>query len=561
MFNVVLKGLYMPDCKQCNGSFEVTDSDRRFYKKVSPVINGKGFLIPEPENCPDCRQILRLQWRNERSLYQRTCELCRKPVISIFDPKGPCRVYCYDCWWGYGWNALDYGRDFDFNRPFFDQYAELVREVPKSALINYAVENCDYNNYVNESKSCHLCFGSGYMEDCMYMDWCYHGKDTLDCSFNVNFELGYMNVDCSDVYNSKYCQDCHNVSDCHYSFDLKNCKNCFGCVGLRSKEYHIFNKPYPEKQYFEMLEKLKYSKHTENILEELKKLKLKHPHQYARVINSENCTGDYLQNSKNAQYCFEGVNLEDCKYMFDAFVGKDCMDQNRTGETEFSYFNGGGGYYRNVLFSAVNCDLKWALYCYECMYSKNAFGCSGLNHNEYVILNKQYTPDEFNKLVPRIIGHMKETGEWGRFFPPGVSPFAYNETIAQEFFPSTKEACESKGYCWKEQDKRDYQPQTVKVFEDIRSVDDSITNEILACEKTGKNFKITPQELKFYRKQDLPIPKLCPDQRYLERLSLKNPRQLWARKCAKCEKDIQTSYLPERPEIVYCEACYLKEVY
>ena len=551
----------MPSCKQCNSGFEITDSDRQFYRKVSPVIKGKSFLVPEPENCPECRQKLRLQWRNERSLYQRTCGLCNKPVISIFDPKGPCKVYCYDCWWGDRWNALDYGRDFDFNRPFFEQFAELVREVPKSALINFAVDNCDYDNYVNESKSCHLCFGSGYMEDCMYLDWCYHGKDTLDCSFNTNFELGYMNVDCSDVYNSKYCQDCHNISDCHYSFDLKSCKNCFGCVGLRKKEYHIFNKPYPEKQYFEMLEKLKYSKHTENILEELEKLKLKHPRQYARMINSENCTGDYLQNSKNAQYCFEGVDLEDCKYMFDAFGGKDCMDQNRTGGTELSYFNGGGGYYRNTLFCGVSCDLKWSMYCYECMYSKNAFGSVGLNHNEYVILNKQYTPDEFNELLPKIIGHMKETGEWGRFFSPGVSPFAYNETIAQEFFPSAKEECESKGYRWKDSDKRDYRPQTVKVFENIRSVEDSITNEILACEKTGKNFKITPQELAFYRKQDLPIPRLCPDQRYLERLSLKNPRRLWDRKCDKCGVDIKTSYAPDRSEIVYCEACYLKEVY
>lgn len=36
---------------------------------------------------------------------------------------------------------------------------------------------------------------------------------------------------------------------------------------------------------------------------------------------------------------------------------------------------------------------------------------------------------------------------------------------------------------------------------------------------------------------------------------------LYARECAKCATQIQTSYSPDRPEIVYCEQCYLKEVY
>jgi len=195
------------------------------------------------------------------------------------------------------------------------------------------------------------------------------------------------------------------------------------------------------------------------------------------------------------------------------------------------------------------------------MYSKNVFGSVGLNHNEYVILNKQYSVDEYNELLPKIIEHMKETGEWGRFFPPSVSPFAYNETLAQEFFPSNKEACQSNGYRWREPDRRDYKPQTYKVPANIQDVPDSIVNEILACKKSGKNFKITPQELRFYIKQELPIPALCPDQRYLERLALKNSRKLWDRNCAKCQAAIKTSYSPDRPDVVYCEQCYLKEVY
>jgi len=42
---------------------------------------------------------------------------------------------------------------------------------------------------------------------------------------------------------------------------------------------------------------------------------------------------------------------------------------------------------------------------------------------------------------------------------------------------------------------------------------------------------------------------------------LRNPRRLFNRKCMKCDKQIQTSYAPEKPEIVYCEECYVEEVY
>jgi CxxC-x17-CxxC domain-containing protein len=78
---------------------------------------------------------------------------------------------------------------------------------------------------------------------------------------------------------------------------------------------------------------------------------------------------------------------------------------------------------------------------------------------------------------------------------------------------------------------------------------------------TKKPFRIIPQELDFYRKHNLPIPRRHPNQRHLDRMSLRNPRKLYTRKCDKCGKEIQTTYAPERTEIVYCEECYNKEVY
>ncbi|MDP2669631.1 MAG: hypothetical protein Q8O99_01100 [bacterium] len=37
------------------------------------------------------------------------------------------------------------------------------------------------------------------------------------------------------------------------------------------------------------------------------------------------------------------------------------------------------------------------------------FGCSNLRNKQYCIFNKQYTQEEYEQLVPKIITHMQET--------------------------------------------------------------------------------------------------------------------------------------------------------
>ena len=95
----------------------------------------------------------------------------------------------------------------------------------------------------------------------------------------------------------------------------------------------------------------------------------------------------------------------------------------------------------------------------------------------------------------------------------------------------------------------------------LDQIPDDILNWAITCEVTGKPFKITPQELRFYRKMALPVPRRSWFERHLDRFHQRNPRHLWKRNCMKCGKEMQTTYAPERPEIVYCEECYLKEVY
>jgi hypothetical protein len=163
---------------------------------------------------------------------------------------------------------------------------------------------------------------------------------------------------------------------------------------------------------------------------------------------------------------------------------------------------------------------------------------------------------------------MTADGEWGEFAPVDVCPFGYNETIAMDYFPLTKEEAIAQGYGWRDPDQKEYQPATKEVPDSIEEVDESIVDELFACIECKRNYKIIPHELSFYKKQGLPLPEHCPTCRHLHRLGKRNKVNLYDRECmceenghdheGKCQTKFQTNFEPERPEKIYCEDCYNK---
>jgi len=145
-------------CKQCSAPFEITPDDLEFYDKISPVFAGKKELIPAPTLCPHCRDQRRYAFRNERHLYRRPCSLCKQQTVSIYAPENPYAILCPACFTGDRWNAESAGRDFDFTRPFFPQFLELKRQVPRQAVDILNNENSDYSNISIENKDCYLVF-------------------------------------------------------------------------------------------------------------------------------------------------------------------------------------------------------------------------------------------------------------------------------------------------------------------------------------------------------------------------------------------------------------------
>src|SRR6185503_14223080 len=102
---------------------------------------------------------------------------------------------------------------------------------------------------------------------------------------------------------------------------------------------------------------------------------------------------------------------------------------------------------------------------------KYIFGCVGLRNAKYCIFNKQYTKEEYEELMPKIIEHMNKVPyidkkgkeyKFGEFFPSELSPFGYNETEAPEHFPLTKEEALAKGFKWQDNIQRTTGKETLK---------------------------------------------------------------------------------------------------
>ncbi len=558
----------MPNtCTQCRQSFEITSEDLAFYEKASPIINGKTYLIPSPTLCPDCRVQRRMGWRNDRTFYHRKCDLSGKQIISLYPPVTPFPVYHQSEWYSDKWDPMTYGRSFDFSRPFFDQWKELMNTVPRLGIDIVNCENSDYCNYCGDDKNCYLDIAGEANEDCYFDLFTKYSKNCVDCTFAYNSTLCYECIQVYNCYNVRYSQYMEDCSDCALCFDCKGSRNCLLCINQRNKEYCILNQQYSKEEFQKKLSELKLNswKGLQAVFALWKKMRIeKGIYRDMYNLSCENVIGNDVKNSKSCRHCFNVTNSEDGAYLYDVLDAKDCQDMNYSlYKPELAYDTISTLQMRSSAFNMASHYCSSVFYCDLTNNSKNLFGCIGLNHKEYCILNKQYTKKEYEELLPKIITHMETTKEWGNFFPLTISPFGYNETVAQEYMPLKKTDVQSRTWTWRDESAADqeYLGPSVEIPDRIEDVNDDITGKILKCAGSGKPFKIIPQELKFYKQQGIPIPRKSPQERHKERNHLRSPRKLWERTCTKCSKSTTSSYAPDRPEKIYCEECYLKAVY
>ncbi len=572
------------NCQNCKKDFTIEKDDFSFYEKIK---------VPPPTWCPDCRLQRRFMWRNNRVFYRRECQLCKKSMLAVYHPQKAYNIYCRECWLGDSWDPMTYGRDYDFSKSFFEQFKSLQYAVPRANMYQTNFISSEYCNYGLDFKECYLIFGGKNNERLSFSNQTFNCKDSLDISFSDNVEFSYEVFECertNKLFFSHHSKDC---VDSFYLVDCRNCINCFGCVGLVNKQYYIFNTPYTKEEYEKFISENtgSYEKHLINY-KRAKELERNSIHRYARIYKSVSSDGDDLVESKNTHMSFTSAETEDSKFLFLCHnSSKDCYDNTFQGfgaEQLYEITSGFGG--SNTAFGVRNLYNQNSFYNEECHECNNIFGCEGLRKKSYCILNKQYSKEEYEALLPKIKKHMEDmpfvdsvgrTYKYGEFFPSELCPFAYNETAVQEYFPLSKEEAVTYGYSWQDAEARNYKVDigTKDIPDNINDIDEGIVGKVIACGHAGgckhqctEAFKIVPEEFKFYKRMNLPLPRLCPNCRHYERIGQRNPLKLWDRVCMcdkkdhfhgneKCVIKFKTTYASGRPEIVYCEKCYQQEIY
>jgi len=565
------------ECSECQKSFTVSKSDLDFYKQVSPVVNSERFDIPAPNNCPDCRQQRRLAIANERFFYIRECGLCEKRMMSEHPSsksssgKEKKEVYCRDCWFSDQWDSTDYGREVDFTRPMFEQFKELQKAVPSQNLVIEGTNvNSDYIHYAGFCKNSYLVSHSDFCEDCYYGYGFKKNTSCVDGFYNLSSELCYDCVDVFKCYNLIGSQDCNNCTDSKFIRDCIGCKNCFLCAGLRGKSYCINNKQLTKEKYLDYISKLDFASYRQYqaLKLELDKLSKKHSFKEFHGNNTENCQGDYITNCKEVFNSFDCEDVESGRYLYQVVTGaKNVQDIYQYGlnlRESYQCSIAGNNVYHALFSHNVHLNCNDVYYCWYLHSSSNCFGCFNMHHKKYCILNKQYSKQEYEELLPKVIKHMIRTGEWGDFFPISFSPFGYNKTNAQLYYPLEKEEALCKGWKWEDDNEKKNKNINLVAAENlpdsISDVDEDILNQTLECSETQKAFKITPQELKFYKKQNIPLPRICPEQRHLGRFNKRNKRVFNQSNCLKCSQEVLTTYNTNESKVL-CEQCYFEETY
>ncbi len=571
-------------CEICKNQFAIGSNNLNWYQK---------FGVSIPKLCPACRAQRRLAFRNERVFYKRACDKCKREVISMYSPNKPYPVWCYECWFADDWDATLYARNYNPAKPFLEQLQTLYETVPKVALIYIRSVNSEYVNISADNKNCYMLVESSNNENCTHSYWIQQCRDSVDLSYSHQTELAYESDDCFNSYRICYSKGCHDCRASYFLYDCRGVSDSIGCVNLRNKQYCAFNKQLSKEEYQKFLAeaKLDTTSGVEAMRKKFEEFIMTQPRKYAEIINAPRSSGNYMKDAKNCVECFHCYEAEDSKYGEHVWRNaKDCVDVSTAGRNANMIYNSinAGIDVANFVSVAQGWTSTFLEYCCNCFNSNHCLGSMGLRKKDYCILNKQYTKEEYEKLRGVIVEEIKKSGEWGEFFPVSMTPFGYNETVAQEQFPLTKEEAKKLRYAWEEYPRGTYGKETKTwdvIPDSIEEINFDVTKEIFVCTNCKKNYRIIPNEIQFYKNLQIPLPRLCPDCRHARRMHARGPNRLWNRQCMckgvvsdsplatseyqntathshennLCPNEFQTPFAPDRKEILYCEDCYNRE--
>lgn len=545
-------------CKKTGEKFVVPEEEMALRKRLG--IEG------EPEYSPVFKFMQLGAFWQHWNLFKRKCGKTGKEIISVFSENCPYPVWHKDEWIKH---ADPPGADFDESKDVFPQMWDFFQKSPIFHNVGSGNENCEYTDDWWYCRNCYLCHSGADNEDLRY---CYRALDSKDCQFCVfceKLELCMDAIYSVNCFRCKYVLNSRQCSESAFLYDCRNCSNCMFSWNLRNKKYCFMNEQLSKEEYekktaeWDLSSRKKYDEAKEVFSKIVKEEAF---HRALFIDRSENCTGDHLDEAKNCTNCyFITKQSEDCinctRHALDikdaldnvgfAVYGErgyyNCMVQDHTYDMKFCY-------------NTIQCKMgEYSAHCFQC---SNIFGCCGLSGKKYHIFNRPYSKEDYEALKEKIIAKMKETGEYGEFFPGYFCANTYEESWSNIYWPLSKEEKEKYGFRSVEDKKREKPADFLdasEVPDSGEDSDDTLTQKKFWDSEAGKPFQIFDTDITFSKKMACPLPNSFYSGRLQENFKwLYYNGKTRTAKCAKCGSETPTSWPSEYDGRILCEKDYLE---
>ncbi|MFH1253722.1 MAG: hypothetical protein V1664_05360 [Candidatus Uhrbacteria bacterium] len=550
-------------CVLTGEKWQMTDEEISWYKK---------FNVPPSKVSPQTRWWLTAGWFTSFQWWWNKHAETGKPLLSFIHPATGLKILPDKEW--FDRDFTDRGLMFDLQKSFFEQLRQLQLSVPIRAEQNEKEpENSiarfsfgDVNSYFN--MGCRS-------RNSLFNIWTFDVEDSAEtdiCSSIKNsFNIGYS----QRIYNCKFVRTSFDCLDSAFLFDCRNCQFCFGATNKRNAKYIFFNQQLTKDEYEKQVTKIDFSCRS-MIDEYLKK--------FFDLMNSttiwpenfneqtENSTGEFLNKVRNIKFGFSNINGAHDLFWVN-YANGDCFDSTFCSglvDSNRCFYSTNIVKSTNVKFS-YHCGTSQNLeYCLDCYNCENCFGCAGLNRKKFCLLNKQYTEEEYWRLVDELKTKMLEGGEYGEFFPLSMATSYFPDSGAVLYFGAPKEIGVKLGAL-------DFEPESfgavgeelsdVSKMKDASLVPDNI-DDFDESQWLGiplwdaawkRRFAFIKPEIDFYRKNRLGPPRQHFIARMQKLILEANVGKFAEQKCHQCQKIILVAENPTyKNRKIYCHECYLK---
>lgn len=581
-------------CKFSGEEFPIYQWEKDLLDQMAPTINWEKMNFDLPQYCYRVRMLKRQIFRNEKKFYALPeISIVHDSVRKVLPVKDRHEEDFYKYW-------IEYSGNFN------NDLKELYEKVPYLPRYVVASENSDYCNQTSNEKNCYLCIGWLESENCLYTTYDVQSKYIIDSYGTFNCEISYQSIHIWWSMKSFFCTYLVNCYNTRFGYDLHNCKNVIFGFGLRDQEYIFKNKKYPQEEREriaqEYYKKIKTISWLKELLAEYQEFIDTYPHEDVHNVNSEHPRGTQINNSKNMTFWFWAEGNHDSRYCGIQWRSQNVMDLESSAMSQQTYNCIG-----SIQMFGCSCissnfwEMKNAHYGFYMRWSSDILGCFGLQNQSHCILNKKYSKEDREKLATTIIQELRAKQKRGDFMDTEMSPFPYNDSLANRVFPikqlkiwdklttinpdgfGTVEVLnpekfisdarldlwweEKRKIKWRTQEAEINLPTNVPILQvsdlpdDIDTAQKDICDKVIICEKTWRPYKILQMELDFYKQYGLPLPTTHYEYRDNKRCEQLPPRflELWS--CDKCGKENIREFRKNPKFKIYCEQCYNKEIY